>query len=114
MGVGVGEEAAKQHFVRADTNPRHEVVRLEGRLLDLGVEVSRVAVQRQPANLVQRVVAVRPRLGQVKGVEPVGRGFIVGHDLHFQRPARVIAPLDGLEQVAPVVVTVRAGRPPPA
>lgn len=48
VGVGVGEEAGKQHLVRARTDPRHEVVRFESRLLDLGLKISRVAVQRQP------------------------------------------------------------------
>ena len=75
------------------------------------MEVGRVAVQRQPADLVQRVVAVRPDLGQVEGVEPVGLGLLEGHDLHLQRPAGVIAPLDRVEQVAPVVVGVLAGQP---
>jgi len=111
VGIGVGEEAAEQHFVRADTDPRHEVVRFERRLLDLGVEVGWVAVQGQSADLVQRVVTVRPHLGQVEGVEPVGLGLFEGHDLNLQRPAGVITALDRLEQVAPMVVGVNAGDP---
>ena len=111
MGVGIREDAGEQHLVRARADPRHQVVRLERRLLDLGVEVGRVAGQREPADLVQRVVAVGPHLGQVEGVEAVGLGLGEGHDLHPQRPARVVAPLDRVEQVAPVVVGVDAGEP---
>jgi hypothetical protein len=44
-------------------------------------------------------------------VEAVGLGFREGHDLHLQRPAGVITPLDRVEQVTPMVVTVSAGQP---
>ena len=71
--------------------------------------VGRVAVQGHPADLDQRVVTVRPHLGQVERVEPVGLGVLVGHDLHVQRPARVVTALDRLVQVPGVVVGVGAG-----
>ena len=50
---------------------------------------------------------MRPHLGQVERVEPVGPGLVERHDLHLQRPARVVAALDRLVQVALVVVGVR-------
>ena len=59
----------------------------------------------------QRVVAVRPHLGQVERVEPVGLGVLERHDLHVQRPAREVAVLDRGEEVALVVVAVLAGDP---
>jgi hypothetical protein len=92
-------------------DPWHEVVRLERRLLHLGVEVGQVAVERHGADLDQRVVTMRPHLGQVERVEPVGLGLLEGHDLHVQRPAGEVAAADGVEVVLPVVVGVLAGDP---
>ena len=114
--VGVGEPAGQQHLVRAQRDAGHQVVRLERRLFHLGVVVGQVAVQGQPADLDQRVVAVRPDLGQVERVEPVVLGFLERHDLHLQRPARELAARDRVIQVALVVVGVRrrpSGRPRP-
>jgi hypothetical protein len=70
------------------------------------VVVGGIAIQRQPAHLDERVVGVRPHLGQVERIEPVGLGVIERHDLHLQRPRRVVAALDRLKQVAGVVVGV--------
>ena len=94
MRVGVGEPAGQQHPVRGQAGAGHLVVRLERGLLHLGVAVGDVAVEHQLADLDQRVVAVRPHLGQVERVEPVGLGLLERHDLHLQRPARVLPALD--------------------
>ena len=107
--VGVGEVARQQHLVRAQPGTWDRIVRLERRLLHLGVVVADVAIQGQPADIDQRVVAVRPHLRQVERVEPVVLGVLERHDLHLQRPAGEIAPLDRVEQVALVGVTVLAG-----
>jgi hypothetical protein len=52
---------------------RHEVIGLEGRLLYLGVVVGGIAVQRHPADFDQRIISVRPNLGQIERVEAIGR-----------------------------------------
>ena len=109
VGVRVGEQPAEQHLVRAGADAGHEVAGLEGGLLDLGVVVGGVAVEGHPADLDQRVVAVWPHLGQVERVEPVGLGLLERHDLHLERPGRVLAPLDRVVQIPGVVVAVRAG-----
>ena len=70
-----------------------------------------IAVQRQSADLVQRVVRVWPYLGQIEGIEAVGLGLLERHDLDLQRPAGIVAALDGLEEIASVVVAVFAGDP---
>ena len=54
MSVGVAEEPALKHLVRAGGDARHHVGRLERRLLDLGEVVVRVAVEDHPTN--RRVV----------------------------------------------------------
>ncbi len=107
--VGVGEPPRQQHLVRRQRDARHQVVRLERGLLDLGVVVGDVAVQGHGAHVDQRVVAVRPDLGQVERVEPVGLGVLERHDLDLERPGRVVPALDVLIQVPLVVVGVHRG-----
>jgi hypothetical protein len=111
VSVGVGKQTGQQHLVRARTYPGHEAVRLEGRLLDFGLKVARIAVQSQPADLMQGIVTVGPDLGQIKGIEAVVLGLFKWHDLNFQRPAGVFPPLDRLAQIAAVVVGVFPGDP---
>jgi hypothetical protein len=68
-------------------------------LLDLGVIVVDVAVQLDDPDLDQRIVGVRPDLGQIEGVPAEGLGLGFGHHLDAEPPAREVAALDGLEQV---------------
>ncbi len=89
--------------------PGHQRARLEGGLLDLREEVLRVAVQRHRADLDQRVVAVRPDLGEVERVDPVGLRVVVRHRLDRQRPAREVTLGDRVVEVAAVEVGVLAG-----
>src|SRR3546814_11239161 len=49
---------------------------------------------------------LRPYLGQVEGVEPERLGLRVGHDLDEERPAREVAALDALEEVAAVALAI--------
>ncbi|CAM5694861.1 hypothetical protein STENM36S_06811 [Streptomyces tendae] len=107
--VAVGEEAALEHLVRGRPDAGHEVRRGEDRLLDLGEDVLRVAVELQLPEPDDRVVRVRPHLGQVERVEAVRRRLGHGHDLHADGPGREVAALDGLTQVALVRVGVLTG-----
>ncbi len=49
---------------------------------------------------------MRPHLGQIERVESIGLGILERHDLHLQRPRRVVTALDRLKQVAGVVIGV--------
>ena len=49
---------------------------------------------------------MRPDLCKVKGIEAVIRRIVERHDLHLQPPDRIILLIDGLSQVAAVVVRV--------
>ena len=111
MRVGIGETTGQQHLVRAQPGARHGVVRRERRLLHLGVVIRDVAIEHHLADVDQRVIAVRPHLGQVEGVVAVRLGIFERHDLHLERPARVLAALDRLVQVPGVVVGVFAHQP---
>ena len=107
--VRVGEPPTEQHLVGARPGARHRTARLEGGLLDLAVVVGRVAIQLHGADVDQRVVGVRPHLGEIERIEPVGLGLLVRHDLHLQRPGGVVAAVDVLPQVPLVVVGVHGG-----
>src|SRR2546427_8058254 len=57
-----------------------------------------VAVQFELAHFDQRVVALRPHLGQVEGMHAIGFRLQLRHDLDEQLPLREIALLDRGEQ----------------
>jgi len=109
VGVRVGEHPAEQHLVGGEPDAGHDVGRREAGLLDLREEVRGVLVQGHDADLVERVVRVRPDLGEVEGVEAVGLRVLVGHDLHGEAPLREVPGLDRVEEVTAVEVRVRAG-----
>ena len=108
LGVAVGEEPPLQHLVRREADAGHDVGRVEGRLLDLGEVVLRVAVQLHDAHLDQRIVLVEPDLGQVEGVVGALGRVLLRHHLDEHRPAREVALLDALVQVALVALPVLA------
>jgi hypothetical protein len=54
----------------------------------------------------ERIVGVRPHLGEVEGVEAVRRRVGFGHDLHLHRPRRVLAALDGAIEIVEVVLRI--------
>ena len=60
-------------------------------LLHLGEVVLGIAVQHQFADFDQRIVRVRPDLGQVEGIEVIGLGFVLRHDLHAHPPLGEVA-----------------------
>ncbi|MNZ65480.1 hypothetical protein D3C78_836760 [compost metagenome] len=99
LGVTVGEESPLQHAIRREADTGHHVGRGEGRLLHVGEVVVRVLVKLQHADRDQRVVAVRPHLGEVERVDFVGLGLGLRHHLHIDLPAREVAPLDGVVEI---------------
>ena len=96
MRVCVREDAGLS--ILSGENDRNDARRREGHLFDLGEVVVRVAVELQHAHVDDRVVAVRPHLGEVERVVPVLAGIFLRHDLtcifHFE-----VTHLDRVEQV---------------
>ena len=76
----------------------------------LGEVVLGISVQDHLSDLNQRVVAVRPDLGQVERVEGALLGLLEGHNLDLQVPRGVVAALDGIEQIPSRVVRVLSGQ----
>ena len=81
LGIAVGEQPSLQHLVGREADAGHDVGRVEGRLLDLGKIVLRVAVQFQDAHLDQGIVLVEPDLGEVEGVVGTGGRILLRHHL---------------------------------
>ena len=65
-----------------------------------------IAVELHHADLDQRIVGLRPYLGQVERIMLVGPGLRLGHHLDRQRRSRKIAALDRLEQIAPMALAI--------
>ena len=108
MRVAVAEEPGLQHAIGRGSDAGHEGARIEARVLGLGEVVVGRSVERQLADLDQRVVGVGPDLGQIEGVEAIGLGVRVRHDLDLQRPRGALAALDRLVHVDVVVARVLA------
>lgn len=106
LRVRVREEPGLEDGVGRGLDARHHVRRREGDLLDLGEVVLGVAVQREPAHRPEGDVGLGPDLGQVEDVPLEVLGLLGREDLDMNRPAGVLAPLDGLEEVLRVPVGV--------
>jgi len=81
MGIVGGEQAALQHLVGGGTDARYEVRRIEGRLFNFGESVFRIANQHDSADSDQRVVAMRPDVGRIEGIEAMSRLVSRRHEL---------------------------------
>ncbi|MND83629.1 hypothetical protein D3C80_754970 [compost metagenome] len=88
-----------EHAIRREADTGYHVGRGEGGLLHVGEVVVRVLVELQHPHRDQRVVAVRPHLGEVERVDFVGLGLGLRHHLHIDLPAREVAPLDGVVEI---------------
>ena len=106
LGIAIGEETALQHLVGRETDAIDGVDGIESRLLHLCKIVFGIAVQLQDAYIVQGEVSMRPHLRQVKGIDAVMVGLLLGHQLHLEKPTGIIATLDALVEVALVRLTV--------
>ena len=108
MRVRIGKDPAEQHLVGREAHSGNHIRRLERCQFDLGEEVLRVAVQRPGADLDERVVLLRPDLGEVERIEAVLLRLVDRHDLDLERPARELAVLDRLVQILAVIVGITA------
>ena len=108
--ISVGEHTSQQHLIRGEADTRDRIRRCESGLLNLGEEVARIAVQGEVTDRNQRVVLLRPGLGQVERVHLVAGSLVVRHDLHLDVPGWVVAALNCLEKILASVVGVFANQ----
>ena len=71
VSVRVGEHSSLEHLVVRNFNSWNDVARRESRLFDLGKVVGCVTVEHKLAKWLQRVVGMRPHLGNIEDVESV-------------------------------------------
>ena len=99
VGVGVVHETALEHLVVGGFDAWDHVSRGEGGLLRLSVEVLWVLVEDELADLLERVIGMRPDLGDVIDIEAVVLGIGNWHDLGVPGPGWEVALLDVVEEV---------------
>ncbi|MND79419.1 hypothetical protein D3C80_711610 [compost metagenome] len=109
LGVLIGEEPPLQQGVLREVDARHDVGGQEGRLLGLGEEVVGVSVQHHAADDPQRMILFRDQLGRVENIERQGVRLGLVQQLDGELPFREVALIDGLEQIAPMIVRVGPG-----
>ena len=114
VGVRVVDEASLEHLVVGGLDTWDHVGWGEGGLLSLGVVVLRVLVEDEPADALERIIGVRPDLGDVIDVEAVVVGVSDGHDLGVPSPRREVTLSNSIMEVhgSPVLVglTLFGGR----
>ncbi len=108
MRIGVGEEAALQHAIGRKAQAGHDRRRRERRLLDVGEVVVGVAIEDDLAHFHTRIVLMRPHFGDVEWIDIGVDRLRFRHDLNEHRPARMIAALDGLEEIALRMIGIAA------
>ncbi len=106
--VRIRNKPPLQHLVRRVAHAGNDVARLEGCLLDFSEVILGVAVEGHLSDFNERVIAVRPDLGEIERVDVVGLRFSFGHDLHADSPLGEVAVLDRPEEVALRVVRIFA------
>src|SRR5258708_38682637 len=92
--ISIREQPTLEHFVRREADTGNDVRRGESSLLHLGKKVLRVSVQFHHADLDQRIVRMRPHLGQIEWMNVIGICIFLVHDLHKELPARKVTPFD--------------------
>src|ERR1700730_3049819 len=104
--ISIREQPALEHLVRREADPGNDVRRREGSLLDVRKEVLCVPIQFHLTHLNQRVVRVRPHLGQVERVDVIGVRILFVHDLDVELPPWELTLFDALVQVSLVALTI--------
>ena len=99
VSVGVVHETALEHLVVGGFDAWDHVSGGKGGLLRLSVEVLWVLVEDELADLLERVIGMRPDLGDVIDIEAVLVGIGNWHDLGVPGPGWEVALLDVVEEV---------------
>ena len=106
VGVGIVDKAALEHFIVARLNAGNHMGRGEGSLFCLSVEILRVLVQHELADLLEGVVTVRPDLSDIVDIKAVVIGVSDRHNLGVPGPRGEVTLLNLVEEVVggPVLV----------
>lgn len=99
VGVGVGKETSLEHLVHGGLHAWDEMSRREGGLLNILVIVGGVAVKDQFPDRHERIVGVRPNLGDVENIPFVFEAFFLRHDLNEEVPLGCLLTVQVVEEV---------------
>ena len=108
LGVDVGVNTAVQQRVVAEVDAGNDMGGAKRHLLGFRKEIVRVAVQDHASHRLHWNEFFGYQLGGIEYIEAEFIGLRLGEGLQAQLPFRIIAGFDGLPQVAPMKVRIRA------
>jgi hypothetical protein len=111
LRVAVRKETCLKHPVRRKSNAGHDVGGRKGSLFHFREIILRIAIKLHHGDFDQRILRLRPHLGEIEGIVAARLRLLLGHHLDEEGPAREVASLDRLEQVAAIsrsVATIAA------
>ena len=106
VSIRVREESSLEHSVVGGLDSGNQVGGSESRLLSLGEVVLGVLVESHFSDWDQRVVAMRPDLGDIKDIESVVQSFLLRHDLRIESPRGEAALGNAVKEVLGGVVLI--------
>ena len=95
-----------QHTVGREADTRHYISRIKGCLLYIGKIILRITIQLQNSHFNQRILFLRPDLGQVERIKRTISSLLFRHQLDIHRPSREITPLDAFVQITLMTLAV--------
>ena len=107
LGVGVGKQPALQQRIVGEVDARHDVAGMERRLLGLGEEVVRVAVEHHLADHFERHDFLRDQLGGIEHVEVEAVGRLLVERLDGELEFGEVALCDRFEEIAAMEIRDR-------
>jgi hypothetical protein len=109
VSIGIREKSTLKHLIGGRLNTGNQVRRRESRLLNFSVIVLGVPVQGHLTNSVERVVLVRPNLGDIENIKPVVLGIFFRHELNVESPGRIITFLNRFVEITSGEILILEG-----
>ena len=99
VSIRVGEETTLEHLIVGWLDTWNQVGWSKGGLLNLSVVVLWVSIEGHLTNSVERVVLMRPNLGDVEDIESVVFSVLLRHQLNVPGPRWEVALGNGVEEI---------------
>jgi hypothetical protein len=107
VGISIGEESTLQHLIVGGFNTRNEMTRGESSLFDFSKIVFGVLVQNHLTYFDQRVVRMRPDLGNIEDVPLVLGAISFGHNLNLKGPSGGLSRSNMVEKILGGIIGIR-------
>ena len=99
VSIRVGEETTLEHLIVGWLDTWNQVGWSKGGLLNLSVVVLWVSIEGHLTNSVERVVLMRPNLGDVEDIESVVFSVLLRHQLNVPSPRWEVTLGNGVEEI---------------